>query len=27
VQPKGHAAEVYQLVKGLNGKGKHHAHR
>jgi predicted ATPase len=27
VQPKGHAAEVYQLVKGLNGKGTHHAHR
>jgi peroxiredoxin Q/BCP len=27
VNPKGHAAEVYQLVKGLNGKGKHHAHR
>jgi hypothetical protein len=27
VHPKGHAAEVYQLVKGLNGKGKQHAHR
>ena len=27
VQPKGHAAEVYQLVKGLNGKGRQHAHR
>jgi peroxiredoxin Q/BCP len=27
VHPKGHAAEVYQLVKGLNGKGRHHAHR
>jgi hypothetical protein len=27
VHPKGHAAEVYQLVKGLNGKGRQHAHR
>jgi peroxiredoxin Q/BCP len=27
VHPKGHAAEVYQLVKGLNGKGSAHAHR
>jgi peroxiredoxin Q/BCP len=27
VNPKGHAAEVYQLVKSLNGKGNHHAHR
>jgi hypothetical protein len=27
VQPKGHAAEVFRLVKNLNGKGKQHAHR
>ncbi|MDO8313933.1 MAG: peroxiredoxin [Rugosibacter sp.] len=27
VQPKGHAAMVYQLVQRLNGKGKHHANR
>lgn len=27
VQPKGHAAEVYQLVRSLNGKGHQHAHR
>lgn len=27
IQPKGHAATVYQLVQQLNGKGKQHAHR